>query len=443
MGMQVGEHAGITTRAIYRERIAGTSRYRDTILTKHDGRHYAHDDTEYAHPLAVTRYRSRTRTRDRDGVIRVVQAEGVSRAEAERAIRRKLTARTTQGSSGVSGRTTMSDLWTTHRAYMTTEGRGYAARSLDTYDRLAARILADMGGLTVGEVTTARAQDCVDSIAATNGPTTARMARALLSAMMGTAARHDALTVNPVRETKAPRIERTLTTAPDTDTVKAVLDALDYSDAPMPRRTGAKRETGETVAQWAHRAGADVADVVTFAAGTGMRPTEIFGLRWDDVDLADGTVSVAGNAIWTKADGMTWQPRAKSEAGRRTIAPAERVLAMLTDRRVAGMRPSVYVFPSRTGGLRDANAFRRQWRRVREAVGAEGLDLYDFRRYVNTELIRAGVPDNERADYMGHANVWQGDDYTARGVVHRVTGQVLTSLIGDGRSAAIAAMSGE
>lgn len=115
----------------------------------------------------------------------------------------------------------------------------------------------------------------------------------------------------------------------------------------------------------------DLVDPITVFIATGLRPSELFGLRWADFDPEDGTVTVAGVVIRVPGEGMQWKDAPKTTAGARTIKLPAFAIDTLTARR---SRPylgeQTMIFPSTAGTWRDPNNFRKQWRQVRDDLGA-------------------------------------------------------------------------
>jgi integrase len=69
-------------------------------------------------------------------------------------------------------------------------------------------------------------------------------------------------------------------------------------------------------------------------AATGMRRSEILGLRWSEVDLAAATLTVRQTIVAT-ADGFQPQDEQKSEGSARTIHLDRRTVAQLRAHRAA------------------------------------------------------------------------------------------------------------
>ena len=113
--------------------------------------------------------------------------------------------------------------------------------------------------------------------------------------------------------------------------------------------------------------------LILTAITTGLRSSELRGLRWQDIDLAAGTITVRQRADqW----GQIGPP--KSEAGKRTIpVPPELVSELKTWKLRSPISPLDLAFPSRTGTpLRHNNMLRRMFfpLQVRAGLGVPSLD---------------------------------------------------------------------
>ena len=144
------------------------------------------------------------------------------------------------------------------------------------------------------EATADRLQRTLDEIAAENGPGEAKKARAVLSGMMGLAARSDAVKVNPVRELAPIQAKAVGAIAVPLDVLPVMLERL----------------AGDETARMS-----GLADLVAFIAGTGVRISEAI-----DMDVAD----VVGSVATVR--------KSKTSAGERRITIPSSVAAMLTAR---------------------------------------------------------------------------------------------------------------
>lgn len=135
----------------------------------------------------------------------------------------------------------------------------------------------------------------------------------------------------------------------------------------------------------------DLVDIVVFVAGTGSRISEALAIRWEDVDLEAGTVTIV---------------KSKTTAGERTIRLPSNLVGLLGDRRVAGgPNTDNVVFPSLLGRPRDSKAVMREWALARARLGLpDGYTFHAFRKTVATALDQAGLTPRDIAEYLGHAD---------------------------------------
>ena len=144
----------------------------------------------------------------------------------------------------------------------------------------------------------------------------------------------------------------------------------------------------------------------------GMRPAEVCGVRWRDVDLDVGTLRVANTR--TLVDGEMVEKTAKSRAGMRELplpAPVVAALRTLRKRQAAerlafgpGYAETGYVLVDEAGEPWRTDALRRHAYRLMGEVGVRRVRLYDARHSCLTELAAAGVPPSTLAAWAGHAD---------------------------------------
>jgi integrase len=134
--------------------------------------------------------------------------------------------------------------------------------------------------------------------------------------------------------------------------------------------------------------------MVIFAAATGLRPSELFGLDQRDVDRGVGVVYVCR----AYANGQL--KHTKTRLSTRAVPLQAKALAAL-DALPASDNP--ILFPNARGGRIDFRIFgRKHWRKAQTAVGIEPLrGLYDLRHTYATFALRAGVPVFAVSRFMG------------------------------------------
>lgn len=314
--------------------------------------------------VAPGKWRARSRYRFDDGKLRQVERFGTSRAKATTSLRRALTEVQATAGVDVKRETRLRDLGS--RFLEAKAGR--APRTVDAYRHSVDKVIVPrIGDLSIAEATADRLQRFIELVARENGPGAAKTARAVLSGMMGLAARSDAVRANPVREL-----------APVESTTRGAV-AIPLDELPS---------LLELVAADERLIDVDMVDLVRFVAGTGVRINEACSLSWEAVDLAAGTVAVGS----------------KTEAGVRRIRVPAAVVGMLGDRRVhGGPNDAGMVFPTVLGRQRDPKAAAREWAafRHRHELPARWT-FHAFRKTVATALDQAGLTPRDVAEYLGH-----------------------------------------
>jgi len=134
--------------------------------------------------------------------------------------------------------------------------------------------------------------------------------------------------------------------------------------------------------------------VVIFAAATGLRPSELFGLDRRDVDRQLGVVYVR------RAFANGRLKHTKTRLSTRAVPLQAKALEAL-DRLPASDNP--ILFPNMRGGRIDFRIFgRKHWRPAQIKAGTEPVrGLYDLRHTYATFALRAGVPVFAVSRFMG------------------------------------------
>ena len=143
--------------------------------------------------------------------------------------------------------------------------------------------------------------------------------------------------------------------------------------------------------------------------GTGLRPSEALALRWRDVDLATGTLTVRRSVQWDKDKREHVFNEPKTPSSRRTIPLPYGLTRVLADHMVMTSydTPDDLVFTTRSGkpgGHRTIvqEAFKPA---VRRAGLDESIRLYDLRHTHATLLLLAGVHPKVVSERLGHSSV--------------------------------------
>ena len=112
---------------------------------------------------------------------------------------------------------------------------------------------------------------------------------------------------------------------------------------------------------------------------TGLRRSELLGLRWADYDQAAATISVTGKVSRVTGKGLVRFSETKTAAGARTLPLPRFAVDMLTARRTLPyLGEQLVIFPSTAGTLRDPNNFGRDWRMVRDSLGVPDVTSHSI-----------------------------------------------------------------
>jgi integrase len=149
------------------------------------------------------------------------------------------------------------------------------------------------------------------------------------------------------------------------------------------------------------------------ALATGMRQSELLGLRWEDVDLDEGLLRVR---IQLKREDGKWvwkQP--KTRRSRRQIALAAPVVEVLRSHRErqeaecahvgAAWRACDLVFCNTAGGPLFARNLVRSFMLLLEKAAVPRIRFHDLRHTAATLLLSARVNPKVVSEMLGHASV--------------------------------------
>ena len=160
-----------------------------------------------------------------------------------------------------------------------------------------------------------------------------------------------------------------------------------------------------------------------YLALSGLRRAEIAGLRWSDINLDAGTLTVARNRVQAGA-GNVVEGDPKTLSSRRTLPLDEGLVGVLkrASARYAQERlalgaahaDSGYVAVNEAGEPYTPDTLTRMWHKLAKSAGVRPIRLHDARHSCGTALHLRGVPLALIAAWLGHADA----SITARLYVH-------------------------
>jgi integrase len=360
---------------------------------------------------------ARCRFRDADGVTRKVERRGPEGDRhgkaAEDALRAALgNRRPPAAAGGVSGETLIVELVD---AYIDELVGDRADRTIDTYRFVASKLRKYIAGVRVGEPgLTARVHAAVKSMREYHGAVMARQARTVMRGGLQLAVLADVLGGNPVQGI-AVRSKRRAKGAPALTGIQL-------------------RELVEKVQASEECRRRDLADPIVILAATGLRRSELLGLRWSDYSRRGRTITVSGKVIRAAGKGLLRVDETKTEESARTIPLPQFAADALNARRGRAIEGEcAVIFPSAIGTLRDPDNFSTAWRQVRSALGVPDVTSHSFRKTVATLIDEGGLSARVGADQLGHAKVSMTQDtYMRRGQVHSEVADLLDAAVRGG-----------
>jgi integrase len=160
-------------------------------------------------------------------------------------------------------------------------------------------------------------------------------------------------------------------------------------------------------------AGTRAEGLYTLALFTGMREGELLGLRWRDVDLAAGHLTI--QSALKNVNNRRWLGKPKTEAGRRQITLAATTIAALRAHRARQLEERLrageawqdldLVFCTHTGNHIAGSNLRASHMRLVSRLGLPYIRFHDLRHTAATLLLLQAVPVKVVSEMLGHASV--------------------------------------
>lgn len=268
------------------------------------------------------------------------------------------------------------------RSWLDRKAPDCAASTLRTYRRCVDKICDRLGDTLIGDLTVAAVDDFERGLVA-HGSTTGEALSAksvhgvhvVLHQILDDAVRRSVVTANVAASAAPPRHEAEVVTTWSVEEVKAFLNAA--SD---------------------HRLHAVFVVLLT----TGLTRGELVGLRWGDVDLDAGTLTV--RRVVSMAGG-TRTETAPMPAARRTIGIGPRTIEQLRDhRRTSGATDDTSpVFQQVGGGELNPESLSKTFARLVDHAGVSQLTISGLRHTHAAMALKGGVNPLVVSKRLGHS----------------------------------------
>ncbi len=300
--------------------------------------------------------------------------EGLTRAQAERELRRRMDVER----AAPLARVTVADAG--DRLIRHLEALGRKPTTLDTYrSSLRTHLVTHLGARSLDRIGPEHVEALVVAMRRSGrAPKTTVNALTLLHQIFEFGQRKGWCRANPCKDVDQPHVEESTDIRfLDQAELEALLKAVRLEDPLGPT---------------------DRALYLT-AAMTGLRQGELLGLRWRDVDWKAGRLRVRQNYV----RGYWGTP--KTKRGSRSVPMADRTAGELERhfQRSAYQADDHLVFAHpHTGNVLDHSDLGRRFKKALKAAGVRQARFNDLRHTFGTRMAAVGVPVRALQEWMGH-----------------------------------------
>jgi integrase len=142
------------------------------------------------------------------------------------------------------------------------------------------------------------------------------------------------------------------------------------------------------------------------ALTSGARKGELIGLKWGDVDLKSGVMSIKRTAVWAGKE-LYLKDTPKTESSIRTIQLPEKTIQELKKWKMACPANSLnLVFPSpKTNGLLYPNSFDKRFQSLVKSSGVTMISSHGTRHTFATTLLANGINPKVVQEMLGHSSI--------------------------------------
>jgi integrase len=147
----------------------------------------------------------------------------------------------------------------------------------------------------------------------------------------------------------------------------------------------------------------DLRLMILFAASTGLRAGEQWALRWRDVDVAAGALSVE-----RRVDAYGEEGPPKSDAGTRSVPLSSMLLHQLKEWRLQSKFSAAddLIFPNMKGRyMGHDNLVKRRFKPALAAAGVCDINWHSLRHYAVSTWIEAGLAPKTVQTFAGHSSL--------------------------------------
>ena len=267
-------------------------------------------------------------------------------------------------------------IWLQHKALTVRENTLASYRIM-----VRVHIIPALGDIPLGELTRQHIQSYFDSLKDTVSASTMRKHRVVIHGVLEDACLDDLISVNVCDRVRLPKRKRFEGKALDETEVARLLAETEKQKEPM-------------------------RCIITLALAYGLRRSELCGLRWCDVDFANGVIHIRNTR--TEYSGLVYEAEAtKTKASRRDLVLVGSTVTYLQELLEKQKKSGKYnglVCVHEDGREVKPEYVTRSAMKFLKACGFDGVRLHDVRHTAASILARR-VPIKQVQAFLGHEDV--------------------------------------
>lgn len=159
--------------------------------------------------------------------------------------------------------------------------------------------------------------------------------------------------------------------------------------------------------------GTDMELPISLAVALGLRRGELLGLKWQDIDLEEKTLTVNNNLVQTRKGSLNKDP--KSDSSNRTIDLPESLIPLLKKHKKIQAENRLKLGPAYNGGgfvccKADGSPYcpgyySKKFKKFLSEKGFQHIRLHDLRHSNATLMLKYGVQPKVASSRLGHSSI--------------------------------------
>jgi integrase len=149
---------------------------------------------------------------------------------------------------------------------------------------------------------------------------------------------------------------------------------------------------------------------------TGIRRGELLGLKWEDIDFKNKTITVNGTLYRRKGEGLKYKQKTKTDSSDNRVIPIPDTVVEILKKEKAlqdemkkkfgnSYNSGNFVFINDKGEPIDPDYLTHKFREIVKTLNVKQINLHGLRHTAATLLMRLGVHAKIVSDILGHSRV--------------------------------------